>query len=278
MALINCPNCGKTISDRAVKCPHCGAVFNKTSYYYEEEPKGSNKTWLYVLLGVVAAAVIGTVAWFGFKYIGQNNNKAAADSVAVDSVDADTTVVDTIAKMEEAPKVDSTKIKLEEFKSFRSADLSAFMLHGKVKSVTEYSGQCFTRCSFNKSGRLVKYEIGDNHSSEMYEISHYGSTLGITQPGTLGTWGWGYDVKGNKLVKYESGGDGVGDRCVYSNFDSNGWPRTETWYEYDMEEDAWILTSTKSVKYGNIDKYGNWQEKVSNGDMEARDIEYYPIE
>ena len=28
MALINCPNCGNQISDKAINCPHCGVVLN----------------------------------------------------------------------------------------------------------------------------------------------------------------------------------------------------------------------------------------------------------
>ena len=30
MALINCPECGKEISDQAVSCPNCGTPINKT--------------------------------------------------------------------------------------------------------------------------------------------------------------------------------------------------------------------------------------------------------
>lgn len=37
MALINCPSCGKQISDKAEKCPHCGNVFSVTSDSPEEE-------------------------------------------------------------------------------------------------------------------------------------------------------------------------------------------------------------------------------------------------
>lgn len=36
MALINCPNCGKTISDKAAKCPHCGKVMKLEKPQVEE--------------------------------------------------------------------------------------------------------------------------------------------------------------------------------------------------------------------------------------------------
>lgn len=42
MALINCPQCGKSISDKAVKCPHCGVTFNKENTH--SIPQDSNPT------------------------------------------------------------------------------------------------------------------------------------------------------------------------------------------------------------------------------------------
>lgn len=44
MALIKCPNCGKEISDKAEKCPECGASFTANSNVEEKmhsaEPSG----------------------------------------------------------------------------------------------------------------------------------------------------------------------------------------------------------------------------------------------
>lgn len=48
MALINCTNCGKTISDKAVKCPHCGMAIEKKTI----TPKNSINIPK-ILLGVV---------------------------------------------------------------------------------------------------------------------------------------------------------------------------------------------------------------------------------
>ena len=42
MALINCPSCGKQISDKAIQCPHCGKIISLTY-----KPIRS-KTWLIV--------------------------------------------------------------------------------------------------------------------------------------------------------------------------------------------------------------------------------------
>jgi len=34
MALINCPECGKEISDKAASCPNCGIVLKKKFCYH----------------------------------------------------------------------------------------------------------------------------------------------------------------------------------------------------------------------------------------------------
>jgi len=59
MALINCPECGREISDKATVCPHCGVVINSTSDgnqnsqsnqmnspQQEVQPPVCPKTWL----------------------------------------------------------------------------------------------------------------------------------------------------------------------------------------------------------------------------------------
>lgn len=60
MAMISCKECGKTISDTASSCPHCGAVLNKSF-----ENKGRNR--------IVAALLAFFLGWFGAHkfYLGQ---------------------------------------------------------------------------------------------------------------------------------------------------------------------------------------------------------------
>lgn len=171
----------------------------------------------------------------------------------------------------------------DEARNLSTIDLSAFLLHGCVKTMTSYSGQCFTKCTFNEAGRLIKYELGDNHETHGYKISHNGNELALVMNGTYDSWGESYEVRGGKLVKYESGGDGAGDRCTYSNFDANNWPLTETVYEYylgdDDEADGWRLSRKNTFTYTDIDEYGNWRKKLdaSGSVVETRDIEYHPI-
>lgn len=38
MALINCPECGKEISDKAISCPHCGFPFSGQKFNLDKPP------------------------------------------------------------------------------------------------------------------------------------------------------------------------------------------------------------------------------------------------
>lgn len=79
MALIKCPQCGNMVSDRSVRCPRCGCPTSNPVTQYRNEydvatspqpmyetghnsSNGSNK-WLYVIIGLLLAAVTGGVFW-----------------------------------------------------------------------------------------------------------------------------------------------------------------------------------------------------------------------
>lgn len=75
----------------------------------------------------------------------QGRTEVPADTpvkIAVDTTETDSVVA----------KVDSIALKIEEFKKFRTNDLSAFLLHGSVKTLTETSGSTTSRYSFSEKG------------------------------------------------------------------------------------------------------------------------------
>lgn len=298
MALINCPNCNNLVSDKAVRCPKCGIDLtpvenipeNQVTTQVENvkpvsqiEKESADKisakedhTLRNILIGIVVLFAICGGMWFYYT-----NSHAVSTSSNLDiakileEVDRDMAAKNN----DDALNKQNEEKRLEEFKNFRSNDLAAFMLHGKVKTVTCFSGQCFTYCEFNEEGKLIKYQTGDNHNKSNYEISHDGNSIALVMEGTFGSFGENYRVKDGKLVEYVFGGDGVAERIVYDHHDSNNWAKSKTCYEYDMENDSWKVTSTHSIKYSDIDQYGNWTtSKDEDGyTMESREIEYYPI-
>lgn len=93
MALIKCKQCGQMISDRAIKCPKCGTPvwaaqrqedrFASASNSPKDivvETKSSNKTVLYVIIGILVAA-LGVLGYFllkSDKNDNQTNNSSEA--------------------------------------------------------------------------------------------------------------------------------------------------------------------------------------------------------
>lgn len=65
MALINCNNCGQKISDKAPKCPKCGAAFHVRQQYppvthnqYEQKSSSSSLKVLLIIGGIIIAILI----------------------------------------------------------------------------------------------------------------------------------------------------------------------------------------------------------------------------
>ncbi len=88
MALINCQNCNKQISDKASVCPHCGyelsteisinnAILNDDTPLKEKPKKKINGKKIGILAGIVAIAVI--ISIIAIVLIGGMNNDADND-------------------------------------------------------------------------------------------------------------------------------------------------------------------------------------------------------
>lgn len=97
MALIKCPECGNMISDKAQRCPKCGCpvwqgmasspnriVNNGGVDYYPE--KSYSRKWLYAVIGLLAAVLVGggIVAYNKLSYDNENSAAATTDSTSVD--------------------------------------------------------------------------------------------------------------------------------------------------------------------------------------------------
>lgn len=291
MALINCPNCNNLVSDKAIKCPHCGieltpvesvpntevnAPLENVESISQIDQKLTDKTsseashtLRNVLIGIVALLVIS--GGCGALQIYYSSNKEITTSSNLDiakivgEIDRDMAAK---ANNDAIEKQNAEK-RLEEFKNFKSNDLAAFMLHGKVKKVTSYFGGYVTLCEFDEFGVLTKYE----YEFSEHKIYHDGNQLRIINEDAEIIEV--YKVINYKLVKMEYGGF-----CyTYSDFDSNNCPMTRTW-EKIVDDGIDEPTEINRYIYTDIDEYGNWTtSKDENGKViESRKIEYYPIQ
>lgn len=66
MALMNCSECGREISDTAPSCPHCGAV------YYEDNPRNRGSGFIAGLFKTIISFAIGSyILTFGLNWLAQ---------------------------------------------------------------------------------------------------------------------------------------------------------------------------------------------------------------
>lgn len=60
MALINCPECGRQVSDQAEKCPGCGAIINKKTAR-KNAKKGKKRKWFIPVIILVVLLIVGGI-------------------------------------------------------------------------------------------------------------------------------------------------------------------------------------------------------------------------
>ena len=66
MALINCPECGKAVSDKALACPNCGySVSSRQPQGLKDEKNG--QTTLILVIILIGALIIGVATYTGYK-------------------------------------------------------------------------------------------------------------------------------------------------------------------------------------------------------------------
>ena len=185
-----------------------------------------------------------------------------------------------VVEVEEAKRA-----KFEENKNFHSNDLSAFMLHGKVKMMIETynSSSYISTYTFDEKGQLT--EAKDR--GDYMEISHKGNKLILLcrNPSDAPTeYEEDFETDNlGRLIIHEAGYWETSN-CVtitYSNFNSNGWPTSAT----SMYEGG---TDLCQFQYSDMDEYGNWTKMKEiykrEGDEDEeeyvvhREITYYPAD
>lgn len=72
MAIIDCPECGNKVSDKAENCPHCGFPIQQQGCYRTEITNvrriQSNRNWLWITLGaILVIGIVGVGCWLSFS-------------------------------------------------------------------------------------------------------------------------------------------------------------------------------------------------------------------
>ena len=160
MALINCPKCGKQLSDRAVKCPHCGYVpgtsqdeqpaSSSDQPQQESASKKTRKKWWIIPIVVMGILAIALPLWFF-----SNKEKPVAETPKTKVVKTypspyNTYYSGTIGTARGCMTIDKNG------KGFYSYDCNGTDLTRNISVVSynEKTGQLMIK-SFNNSGEYV---------------------------------------------------------------------------------------------------------------------------
>ncbi|MBR0319371.1 MAG: zinc ribbon domain-containing protein [Spirochaetia bacterium] len=114
MALINCSECGKQISDKAYTCPHCGAPLDQSSK--TAKPKKRKKKWLIILIVLVIFALIGKMSESGST----GNNEATSEQKTEKTTEQKNITKKTETTKVETPIWQKFDLTEEQWTSFKS--------------------------------------------------------------------------------------------------------------------------------------------------------------
>lgn len=288
MSLINCPQCGKIVSDKAIRCPHCKRELKPITDAPKEERESKvvaqsdvkttqsqscptpnivdSYKWLFAIFVIVVVLVVACIGYL----IGQEPH-----------TEDDTMGVTTSGESGET----------EKSSDFVTLDLSAFLLHGHVKKVTESDGRMIC---FDYNGKISHYnddwiDLSDEQFNVKYDKEYDKDIFRIAGIGS----GKEFQIdKINRLTTIHIWmGNSYEAEKKFSDYDKNGlptkWKIVENYQEREEGEedlpmsDIWKQRAiTTTIKYSDIDEYGNWRVKTEtdnegNTSTIHRNIEYY---
>lgn len=272
MALIKCPHCAKPISDKAVKCPHCkkDVTFDTDSLKDKSSDNTNHSSSCFIAIIIILVAVCIGYYFRLLLYDFNDNQGTPTDDnteAVVETVET-TEAVDTLAVSDE----------VENPSEFVTSDLSAFLLHGKVKSVEESAGgQVSCTYYFSEQGELTKAVISEgDYKCKIQRQTNQLILIFVNPNDEYDNWGHVYTIDNSgRLISYTEVSKDCEDETTYSNFDTNDWPtRSKTIYE------SGGAVTIMTMSYSKIDEYGNWtlQTSTDNNGFEKtiyRFIEYY---
>lgn len=155
MALINCPECNKEISDSTNNCPFCGYPIKPTK-------KTQNKLWLILIAVVLIVAIItaGVVASLRYVEKGMIENNAPNTSTTEQT---ETTIKET------------SKISLKSNDDFSEiinaeADKSIKKMTDEYNTLSKKVGSSYSNYRKHKAEITMWYEECENEAQNFYNI------------------------------------------------------------------------------------------------------------
>jgi len=266
MALINCPQCGHTISDKAKQCPNCGCEIapadNGLQPPYDPEdiepqPK-SNLKWLLIAIAVV---LVGGAAGYYFysEHKRQEEANLAAEQARLDSL--------ALAQAE-AARLDSIRQDSIERRNFTTPDLVFMELHGHVaqcywKSEARNSKRYTGTFDFSEDGSLTSRGVSRNKAGQIKTMKHYTVYDSISRAYSY-TWTNGRPSKlYYRLYINDYGYRDNTSGTITFHYDNDGLLAKLTETQNSIEADSNYAIRNIQTVYSDyeFDKLGNWTKR-----------------
>ena len=182
MALINCPECGKEISEKAGSCPNCGCPLNtiekaveeskKTDGVHYARPTGSlpkreekkrkKKTWIWIVVGVIVLFVL----------VGSSGgNSEDVKEVAVEGKTNEGVVAEE--KSNEAVTVEETTMEAIEYNAYTVDEMVSVLNENALKAEKTFQDQYV-----EITGRLSVID-SDGRYISLYPINDEWAIIGV---------------------------------------------------------------------------------------------------
>lgn len=171
MALKPCPHCGNRISDKATKCPKCGAELSEEdfsinvnsqteeetpleSFDYDDEPKPGNKRWLWIALPIIiVAAVVVSILYL-------SNEEKINDALMIDEQARQDSLM---AVQKEAERLEQQRQDSIARRNFVTPDLALNDLHGDVQKCEINNAYYLT---FDENGKWTNEPTWGDYDKE----------------------------------------------------------------------------------------------------------------
>ena len=272
MALINCPQCGKQISDKAVKCPHCGLNFatqsttearTTISEVAKDKEKHGKKWLILTIYALCLAAAIAALWVFVIADIFENKNTNNARENTEIVINADTKILDSNVPNSNTPNPSVPE------KKYLTQDLRMWGLFGPVRDFRISVSNTDNPSRQNEEMLSIQYDAQGHFSNTIdgnfskKEIAKKDGDRVIEAKRYLGEFGciskqWSYYpnglVKQSEFLGYE-----YGDDCQYYYNDAGELTRTET----NSGFEGTMLKTITTYLIKDRDEYGNWTKQIA---------------